>query len=287
MLAVESDVDELRGLVNELRSSMADGVFDAEMRTVNRRLDTIGLHWMRRCLNVRTCGRMAKAEHDVPVRAETTMKTHLPPARSHGSRRPVRRAALVAALTVLLPVAASACSSDETSEGAKPTPASSALPTNSDTADDGTTAAPVETSATAETASSGGATTGEATTGEGGCSTVPSKEVVESIIGSTVLPVEDQGTVGCAYLGDGDNVGVYFEIETDEFEIESFDNPDPQFATMVDDPALPPGSFVQSGDFYAKKNDVLYKVVAGVTGTEDDNQLATELMIAWLTLIPS
>ena len=115
---------------------------------------------------------------------------------------------------------------------------------------------------------------------------MPTKEAVESIIGSTVLPVEDQGSVGCAYLGDGDNVGVYFEVETDPFEIEQFDSPDPQFATLVDDPNLPPGSFVQSGDFYAKQNGILYKVSAGVTGTEDDDQLATQLMIAWLALVP-
>ncbi|MCZ4498544.1 MAG: hypothetical protein JWQ74_1097 [Marmoricola sp.] len=116
----------------------------------------------------------------------------------------------------------------------------------------------------------------------GGCSSVPSKEDVESVIGSKVLPVEDQGTVGCAYLGDGNNVGVYFEIDTDQLEIDGYANPDPKFATLVEDPALPAGSFVQSGDFYAKKGDVLYKVVANVKGTEDDNELAKKLMIAWL-----
>lgn len=125
----------------------------------------------------------------------------------------------------------------------------------------------------------------DSSSGGGGCSSVPSKEDVESIIGSKVLPVEDQGTVGCAYLGDGDNVGVYFEIDTDQLDIDGYANPDPKFATMVDDPALPAGSFVQSGDFYAKKGDTLYKVVAGVTGTEDDDALAKKLMIAWLALV--
>ena len=198
------------------------------------------------------------------------------------SRLNLRRNAVILAGAVLLPLGIGACSSDEASEEPATTAAASQS-ASSGAAD--ATSAPAETTASADTpvATDAASTDGG---GGGGCSAVPSKEDVESIIGSTVLPVEDQGTAGCAYLGDGDNVGVYFEIETDEFEIQNFDNPDPQFATIVEDPGLPPGSFVQSGDFYAKKNDVLYKVVAGVTGTEDDDQLATQLMIAWLALVP-
>jgi len=142
-----------------------------------------------------------------------------------------------------------------------------------------------ETKDAKDSGGSGAGTSKSDSVSGGGCSSVPSKEDVETITGSKVLPVEDQGTVGCAYLGDGNNVGVYFEIDTDQLEIDGYANPDPKFATLVDDPALPAGSFVQSGDFYAKKGDVLYKVVANVNGTEDDDELAKKLMIAWLALV--
>ncbi|MDR7085486.1 hypothetical protein J2X11_000325 [Aeromicrobium panaciterrae] len=127
--------------------------------------------------------------------------------------------------------------------------------------------------------------TSQASDDKGACSSIPSEADVESIIGAKVLPVEDQGTVGCAYVGDDNNVGVYFLIDTDQFDIDNYANPDPQYATMLDNPELPAGSYVQSGDLYAKKGDVLYKVVANVNGTVDDDQLATELMVAWLKLV--
>ena len=196
----------------------------------------------------------------------------------------VRRVSTVIAIG-LLPVFAASCSSDSDSSAPNSTsaPAAGVVETTSV----GQTDAPAETDAPVETAGTTAEEPAGSTdaTSDDGCSTVPSKEVVESIIGSTVLPVEDQGSVGCAYLGDGDNVGVYFEIETDPFELEQFDAPDPAFATPVEDPGLPPGSFVQSGDFYAKQDGVLYKVTAAVTGTEDDDPLATQLMIAWLALL--
>lgn len=212
---------------------------------------------------------------------------HFRPLRSIiGRRRLIGRHASIAIATVLLPIIAMSCSSDDNTSASSMTtsPESAAV----ETTGVGETGAPIETNAPAPTAEidAGASVESAAVPPEGGCSTIPTKEAVESIIGSAVLPVEDQGSVGCAYLGDGDNVGVYFEIETDPFEIEQFDTPDPQFATPVDDPALPSGSFVQSGDFYAKQDDVLYKVTASVTGTDDDNQLATQLMIAWLAIVP-
>lgn len=177
---------------------------------------------------------------------------------------------------MLFPLTASACSSDDSDETNPAATAATAASVVADPVGPEATVAPVQTVVPTEPAAAA----------EGGdCSTVPSEDVVEAIIGSPVLPVEEQ-SVGCVYLGDGNNVGVYFEILTDEFDISNFDNPDAQFATTVEDPGLPPGSFVQSGDFYAKKNGVLHRVSAGVSGTEDDDQLATQLMIAWLALVP-
>lgn len=218
-------------------------------------------------------------------RAETKVKHSRPLRPLMRRRRSISRHASIAIAAVLVPIIATSCSSDDNTSTSSTTSSNSA---DVGTTEVGETGAPIETNAPAPTAETdpGAPVESAAVPPQGGCSTVPTKEVVESIIGSTVLPVEDQGSVGCAYLGDGDNVGVYFEIETDPFEIEQFDTPDPQFATPVTDPGLPPGSFVQSGDFYAKQDDVLYKVTASVTGTEDDNQLATQLMIAWLAIVP-
>ena len=96
----------------------------------------------------------------------------------------------------------------------------------------------------------------------------------ESIIGSEVLPVEDQWHRRVSSVAlDGDNVGVYFEIGTDQFEIDSYDSPMTRSSRRWSTTRRAAGSLVQSGDFYAKKGDVLYKVVAGVTGTEDDDVL--------------
>lgn len=189
---------------------------------------------------------------------------------------------------ILLVLTAGACSSDDTPEAAEPTTASPAsAPATSGAA--AATAAPSEPSATTGApATTGAAAPAETSAPVDGspCASVPGEAEVEAVIGAAVLPVEDQGSLGCAYIGDGNNVGVYFDPVADEFELAAFDAPDPQFATLVDDPNLPPGSFVQSGDFFAKKNDVLYKVVASVNGTDADNDLAKQLMIAWLALVP-
>lgn len=75
---------------------------------------------------------------------------------------------------------------------------------------------------------------------------------------------------------------MYFFIPTDEYDIESVDTLDLEDATIDDDPALPPGSFAQSGHFWVKKNGVVYTVSAGVDGTGADDALAKELMIDWL-----
>ena len=226
------------------------------------------------------------------------MKQTHPLVRFGLGRHGIRRRAAVAVLAIVLPLAASACS-DDSSDGSDSTAATAESATAESTAAESTAPAsapaPVEDSGSTEstgsvdesvpTETSGPAET--AAVGDGGdCSTVPAKDVVESIIGSAVLPVEYQEFTGCVYFGDGDNVGVYFEIVTDEQDLASFADPDPQFAVAVEAPGLPPGSFVQSGDFYAMQSGVLYVVSAGVTGTADDDQIATQLMVAWLALVP-
>ncbi|MEO6122237.1 MAG: hypothetical protein ABIR32_00910 [Ilumatobacteraceae bacterium] len=216
------------------------------------------------------------------------MKQPCPRVRLRFAQHGVRRRAVSAAIAVVLPLAMSACS-DESSDGSSATAAAgpSATTPNGDSASAESAAsatsagavtdpAPAETSAPQETA---------AVPDAGDCSMVPGQDVVESIIAAKVLPVEFQEFAGCAYLGDANNVGVYFEIDTDEQDIASFPNPDPQFAVTVQDPGLPPGSFVQSGDLFAMKNGVLYTVSANVTGTADDDALATQLMVAWLALL--
>jgi len=224
----------------------------------------------------------ARRDNGSPARVEHIVKQSHPVVRFGFGRHGVRRRAAVAVLAIVLPLAASACSDDSTDgTGSTAAAAESAAPADDSGSTESTgsvdESVPAETSGPAETAA----------VGDGGdCSTVPAKDVVESIIGSAVLPVEYQEFTGCVYFGDGDNVGVYFEIVTDEQDLASFADPDPQFAVAVEAPGLPPGSFVQSGDFYAMQSGVLYVVSAGVTGTADDDQIATQLMVAWLALVP-